>query len=234
MRKTLTCTVALVPVAAAGFVLASAGSADAPGTPVFSNPGQIDNRYLPLAAHRRCDFRGEGKDGTKTRSVLARLTSTRRFTVGAQTVDATIVSDKAYEDGKHVETALDYFAQADDGTVYYLGEHVDNIRNGKVVDHSGTWLYGKDTDVLGVAMLPHPAIDERYRLEDVPGITTESDRVEETGARAKAGRTLYTDVIRTSEFIQPEGEVEYKLYAPGVGTIVEYDPEGRSELVGCR
>ncbi len=62
----------------------------------------------------------------------------------------------------------------------------------------------------------------------MPGITTESNRVEETGLRARAGGKLYTDVIRTQEFIQPEGEVEYKLYAPGVGLITEYPPDGRS------
>ena len=63
-----------------------------------------------------------------------------------------IVEDRAFADGELVERTLDYYAQADDGTVYYLGEHVSNIENGKVVDHHGTWLFGKDTDVPGVAM----------------------------------------------------------------------------------
>ena len=73
----------------------------------------------------------------------------------------------------------------------------------------------------------------QWRSEDVPGITTESDRVEETGLRVRAGGKLYTDVIRTQEFIQPEGEVEYKLYAPGVGLITEYAPDGRAVLHHC-
>ena len=63
-----------------------------------------------------------------------------------------MIQDNAYEDGKLVERTLDYFAQADDGTVHYLGEHVNNIRRGRVIDHNGSWLYGKHTDVLGVAM----------------------------------------------------------------------------------
>jgi hypothetical protein len=45
---------------------------------------------------------------------------------------------------------------------------------------------------------------------------------------------MYTNVIRIQEFIQPEGEIEYKLYAPGVGKIVEYPPGARAELVRCR
>lgn len=92
---------------------------------------------------------------------------------------------------------------------------------GKVVNHEGTWLLGKHTDVPGVAMPAHPKLGDQYRFEDVPGITAESNRVEEVGMRAKAGRTLYTGVIRIQEFIQPEGEIEYKLYGPGIGKIAE-------------
>jgi hypothetical protein len=235
-------------VAAASLALATGGgsgsssTAAAPGaqpssgtgSPTFSNPRVINNRYLPLTAKRRCTFRGRTKDGTPERSVLTRLNRTRRFTVAGQRVDAAVFEDKAFEAGRHVETALDYYAQADDGTVYYLGEHVRNIRNGKVVNTEGTWLLGKHTNVPGVAMAANPHVGAQWHFEDVPGITTESNTVEETGLRTKALGRIFTDVIRVQEFIQPQGELEYKLYASGVGTIVSYDPETRSELVGCR
>lgn len=116
---------------------------------------------------------------------------------------------------------------------YYLGEHVKNIENGKVVNTKGTWLLGQHTDVPGVAMPASPKLGDQFRFEDVPGITAESNRVEEVGMRAKANGTVYTDVIRISEFIQPEGEVGQKLYAPGVGKIFEYPPDGRAEFKGC-
>jgi hypothetical protein len=202
--------------------------------PAFSHPATIDNPYLPLTAKRRCELRGRAGDGTRSRSVRTVLRRTRRFTVGGQPVGAAVLRDDAYEDGALVESTLDYFAQADDGTVYYLGEHVDNVRNGKVVDHRGSWLYGRDTDVLGVAMPADPQVGVQYRFEDVPGITTESNRVEEAGLRVRAGGRLHTGAIRIQEFIQPEGEVEYKLYAPGIGLVVEYPPDGRMVLAGCR
>src|SRR3954471_16152996 len=233
MRTSPKYAAALVPVAAAALIAASSSNGQA-SQPAFSHPRAIDNPYLPITAHRVCEYRGRDNDGTKTRDVLTVLSGSRRFQVAGAAVDTVVVRDNAYEDGAVIESTRDYFAQADDGTVHYLGEQVNNIRRGKVIDHRGSWLYGRDTDVLGVAMPAHPKADTRYRLEDVPGITTESDRVEETGARAKIGRRFYTDVIRTSEFIQPEGDVEYKLYAPGVGTIVEYEPEGHAELVTCR
>jgi hypothetical protein len=86
-------------------------------------------------------------------------------------------------------------------------------------------------------MPANPLLGAQWRFEDVPGITVESDRVEEVGlrARVRAGGRLFTDVIRVQEFIQPEGDVEYKLYAPGTGLIAEYPPGGgRVVLRGCR
>ena len=229
-------------VAALAVVVASAGlvgmrmqhqAATAASAPAFSDPRTIDNPYLPLTARHRCEHRGVDEDGTRTRSVLTLLERTKRFDVAGTPVDVAVIRDNAYEGGELVETTLDYFAQSDDGTVYYFGEDVQNVKNGKVVNRKGTWLYGRDTDVLGVAMPARPEVGAQYRLEDVPGVTSESNRVEEAGMRARVAGTLYTGVIRVQEFIQPEGAVEYKLYAPGVGQIIEYEPAGRAELHRC-
>jgi hypothetical protein len=232
--------VTALAAAGAGTAIAVSGDEDAIGArgtaaaPGFSRPTTIDNRYLPITAKRRCELRGTADDGTRERTVTTLLDRTRRFTIDGQQVDAAIIRDDAYEDGKLVERTRDFYAQRDDGTVYYLGEHVSNIRRGKVVNHRGSWLYGRDTDVPGVAMPADPKVGDQYRFEDVPGVTTESNRVEETGLRARVNGRLLTDIIRIQEFIQPEGEIEHKLYAPGVGLIVEYPPDGRSALVGCR
>jgi hypothetical protein len=216
-------------VAALGAAAAAGGAAPAPPQPVFSHPATIDNPYLPLTTHRRCVLRGRGQ-----RSVRTLLDRTRRFDIDGRAVDAAIIRDDGFQDGRLVERTLDFFAQSDDGTVYYLGEKVSNIRHGKVVDHAGSWLFGRDTDVPGVAMPADPQVGDQFRPEDVPGITTESDRVEELGLRLRVRGRLFRDVIRVQEFIQPEGDVEHKLYAPGVGAIVEYEPEGRSTFAGCR
>ena len=227
----------LAMLASAGLAtLAACGGSGSPpdDRPSFSHPREIDNRYLPITTTKRCEHRGQERDGTRTRSVQTVLERTKRLAVHGQKVDAVVVRDNSYEDGELVETAYDYFAQADDGTVYYLGEDVHNIKDGKVTDHDGTWLVGRHTKVPGVAMPASPKLGEQYRFEDVPGVTSESNKVEEVGMRAKAAGELHTGVIRISEFIQPEGEVEQKLYAPGVGKVAEYPPTGRAELAGCR
>jgi hypothetical protein len=229
-----------ITIAAGASMLAAAAAgpasgglpASGAGTPAFSRPGAIDNPYLPLAKYRSCVLRGH-EDGARVRVVRRLLERRRRFEVGGRAVAAAIIEDRAIEDGQLVERTLDYFAQADGGTVYYLGEHVDNYEDGRVVDHGGSWLYGRDTDRLGVAMPARPRVGDRWRFEDVPGITVESDRVVRRIARVTVAGRAFRDVIRVREHLMPEDAVEYKLYARGVGLLREVPPDGLVELSGC-
>ena len=226
--------IALIAACAAALGLAACMGDDQPAAMKFSNPTKIDNPYLPLTKFKRCELRGEAADGTKERSVKTLQPETKAFEVNGRRVEAAVIKDNAYEDGELVETTLDYYGQADDGTVHYFGEDVRNIKDGKLVDTAGSFLYGRDTDVLGVAMPADPRVGDQYRFEDVPGITVESNRVEERGLRAKVSGRIVRDVLRIQEFIQPEGDVEYKTYAPGLGVIAEYPPDARVEFAGCR
>jgi hypothetical protein len=211
------------------------GKSDSPADrlPRFSQPRQIDNPYLPLTEFTRCELRG-AEDRTPIRVVRRLLPRGERFSVGGRTVETAVIEDRAFEDGELVERTLDYFGQADDGTVYYFGEDVDDYRDGRVVGHKGAWRYGRETRTLGVAMPPQPRPGDRWRFEDVPGITIESDEVVERLDRLRVGRTEYRDVIRVRERLQPEGDTEHKLYARGTGVIRELPPDGRVDLVGCR
>jgi hypothetical protein len=222
-------TALLIGLMLAALGIGATASAD---PPLFSHSRQIDNPYLPLSKYERCELRGR-EDGARSRVVRRLLDRSKAFRVGAQTVRAAVIEDRAFEDGELVERTLDYFAQGDSGIVYYLGEDVDNYENGKVVDHEGSWLYGPDTSTLGVAMPAHPRVGSSWRFEDVPGITTESDRVVDRLARVPVRGKIYRHVIRVREHSTPD-EVEHKLYARGVGVIRERPPDGRVDLVGCR
>jgi len=204
-----------------------------PAPPHFSNPRKIDNPYLPITKFRRCELRGPS-EGKPERVVRTLLNQTKRFTVGGRPVDAAVVEDRAILAGELAERTLDYFAQADDGTVYYLGENVALYKNGKPAGHEGTWLYGEHTRALGVAMPAAPRTGSAWRSEDVPGVTTESDRMLGRSASATALGHTYHDVIRVRESIKPENEIEDKLYVRGLGVVSEVPPDGRSDLVACR
>ena len=74
----------------------------------------------------------------------------------------------AFLDGRIQEVAYDFYAQADDGSVWYLGEDVFNFADGAIVDTHGTWIAGKDGP--GAMIMPaDPQIGDTYRPENIPG-----------------------------------------------------------------
>jgi len=132
--------------------------------------------------------------------------------------------------GKFKEVALDYFAQADDGTVYYLGETVNIYRRGKVISHERAWRYGVHTNQLGIIMPAHPKVGAQFQPENVPGITTEDDEVlsiSET-VRVPAGR--FRNCLKVQETLS-DGTIEFKYYAPNVGVIKEVTKDGEINLI---
>ena len=78
--------------------------------------------------------------------------------------------------------AQDYFAQADDGSVWYFGENVDNYENGVVVDHEGTWLAGRDGPP-GMIMPAVPRVGDVYRPENIPDLVFEEVTVQAVDER---------------------------------------------------
>lgn len=200
--------------------------------PHFSDPTDIDNKYLPLSKFDRCVLKGE-EDGAKLRVVRTLLDRTEPFRVDGEKVRVAVIKDKAFEDGELVERTLDYFGQATNGAVYYFGEDVDDIEDGEVVGHDGQWRYGRDTNVLGVAMPHNPKVGETWYFEFVPGITIERDKMIKRIDEKTVRGTTYEDVIRIREFQDPGNEVEDKLYARGFGNIRELPPDGKVDLVKC-
>jgi hypothetical protein len=190
----------------------------------FSHPRDITNPYLPLASLKQDIL--EGKEGSKDLRIerIVKPEIRKTFKVGKQTVEVLVMEDREFESGTLSEITLDYFAQADDGTVYYLGEDVDEYKDGKVVGHSGAWLYGKQTKVPGVLMPGNPKLGDKFRSEDVPKITTEDNEVVSIAETVTVPAGTYENCLKIKEVLS-DGAIEYKYYAKGVGCIREL-PEG--------
>ena len=193
--------------------------------PKFTHPLEITNPFLPLAFLQQDIL--ERKSGRVERTAKPELH--KSFKVGDQTVEALVVEDREFEDGKLAEVALDYFAQADDGTVYYLGEDVDEYKNGKVTGHSGAWLLGVQTQHPGVLMPAHPKVGDKFKSENVPKITTEDDEVVSLSETVTVPAGTYKNCLKIKEVLS-DGGTEYKYYAPGVGCVKEVEPEGELNL----
>jgi hypothetical protein len=121
----------------------------------------------------------------------------------------------AYLGGRIHEVALDYYAQADDGAVWYFGEDVYNYEDGVVVDTEGTWLAG----VHGPAAMIMPA-DPRagdvYRPENMPGFVFEEVTVESRGDTVQGPRGPVSGALVVRE-LHLGGSTERKTFAPGYG-----------------
>ena len=196
--------------------------------PMFSNPTAITNTYLPLANLNQDILEGT-EAGQAVRVERTRKAGTRTFAVGFHRVQTLIMEDRAFVNGELEEVALDYFAQSDSGTVYYLGEHVDIYQNGQVVSHEGAWLYGVNTHQLGIIMPADPKVGQKFQGENVPGITREDDEVVSVSETVTVPAGTFTNCVKIKETLS-DGAIEYKYYAPNVGVVKEVPEEGVLDL----
>jgi hypothetical protein len=196
----------------------SVGTAPAP-VPKFSHPRAIANVYLPLGSLKQDMLQSKSERVERT----ARPEVHKIFQLGGQAVEALAVEDREYDSAGHLtEATLDYFAQADDGTVYYLGEDVNTYKDGRITGHAGGWLLGKETKTPGVLLPAHPKVGDRFQSENVPGITREDDEVVSTSETLTVPAGMFPHCLKIQERAD-DGATEFKFYAPGVGVIAEMD-----------
>ena len=191
----------------------------------FSHPRDITNPLLPLAYLKQDIL--EGKEGGQTirieRTIL--LNKHKKFTIAGQTIDSLVMEDREIKNGALEEVTLDYFAQDDEGTVYYLGEDVDEYDGGKVKGHSGAWLFGKDTQHPGVIIPAHPKVGDKFKSEDVNKEIHEDDEVVAVNETVSVPAGTYENCVKVKEVLA-DGEIEFKYYAPGVGVVREVPAGG--------
>ena len=123
----------------------------------------IDNPLFPLSTLGPKTFEGQDTDPDTGEVLATRLESAvlgkTRKVAG---VEVLVLEEKVLANDELVEQALDFFAQHQDGTVYYFGELVDNYESGKIVDHAGTWLAGKNGAEPGIIMPADPVVGQTF------------------------------------------------------------------------
>lgn len=199
----------------------------------FSHPTQITNPFLPLSSLQQDIL--EGTEGGKKIRVerTARPDLHKTFTINGQAVEAFVLEDKVFEDGHLEEIATDYFAQDDSGIVYYLGEEVDEYKDGKVAGHDGSWLLGKDTQVPGVLFPAVPKTGDKFRCEDCSEEISEIDEILSLSETVTVPAGTFKDCVKVKEVLA-DGSVEYKYYARGIGAVRENPADGDELLISHR
>jgi hypothetical protein len=191
----------------------------------FTHPLDITNPYLPLASLKQDVLEGS-EDGKKVRiERTAKPDTHRTFIIGKKNVESLAVEDREWEDGQLAEVAMDYFAQADDGTVCYLGEDVDEYEKGKLKGHEGSWSLGRDTDAPGIIIPARPKVGGKFRSEDVSKDIAENDEVISVTENVVVPAGSYQNCVKVREGLV-DGTVEHKFYAKGIGVVRELPSVG--------
>ncbi|MBE7432658.1 MAG: hypothetical protein HS100_01960 [Anaerolineales bacterium] len=190
----------------------------------------IDNPYLPYSPGSKWVYEAMLEDGTVERNEIEVLHEIR----DVNGVAATVVHDLVYAGDQIVEETFDWYAQDKDGNVWYLGEEVDNYENGVLVDHAGSWEWGKDGALPGIIMWADPSahLNEEYYKEYYPGEAEDKGQVLSVSESVSVHFGSFENVVKTYDFSALDPDLkENKFYASGVGVIKEVDLAVGEEVV---
>lgn len=192
--------------------------------PVFSNPTVITNPLFPIGDLHSVLMLGY-VDGKAFRTEVTLLPETETIEWNGVRVETLVSQYTAYLDGRIQENALDRYAQADDGSVWYFGEDVAEYEDGEIVSTEGTWLAGRDGPAAMI-MPADPQVGDVYRTENVPGIAFEEVTVKAVDLAVHGPHGPVDGSIIVSELHQ-DGQREDKVFAPGYG---EFRTAGDGDL----
>jgi len=206
--------------------------------------GDFDNNnpYLPLKVGNYWTYAG-GSEAI----VVQVLEETKLI----DDVTCIVVRDRVWDGDDLVEDTNDWEAQAKNGDVWYCGEEVKDFETfdgdepplPELVAIDGSFKAGRDGDKAGVLFLADPAPGQSYRqefslgnAEDVAVVLTTTfvcdgsseydEFVPSSLASFCRSACAAGDCVVTKEFSPLEpGVVEWKYFAPGIGLILEANPD---------
>ena len=189
-----------------------------------------DNPYFPLPPGRILLYRGSTKDGTET--LEFEVTHRTRTVLGVTTV---VVVERHALNGEIVEVSENWFAQDKNGDVWYFGEFSQEYQNGSPVNSAGSWEAGVNGALPGIIMKANPQPGDVYFQEFSPGIAQDQAQVMSTSGTSTVLQGTYSGVLETKEWtsLEPNSR-ERKLYAPGIGLILEQKGNEKLELTEIR
>jgi hypothetical protein len=186
----------------------------------------IDNPYFPLPVGRTLVYQGI-KDG---QSQVDTVTVTNQTKI-IQGITARVVSDVSTHGSTLLEKTFDYYAQDRQGNVWYLGEDTTAFLPHGKTDTSGSWLAGVHGAQPGLIMEANPQIPDAYRQELLVGQAEDTAWVVELGETVTVPYGKLRNTLTTLEATRIEpGAYDQKIYAPGIGIVLEKSLTGPTEL----
>jgi hypothetical protein len=186
----------------------------------FDRSTNIDNEWLPLQPGTQWVYEGiTVEDGESIpHRIVFTVTDLNKEIAGVSTVVAWIVD---YSDDQLVEQEIAFYAQDNDGNVWYLGEHPEEYEDGEFVD-APTWLAGLEDARAGIKMKAEPQMGTPSYFQGwAPAVEwTDYGQVDQMGQETCVAVDCYQDVLVIAESsLEEEDAYQLKYYAPGVGNV---------------
>ncbi len=186
----------------------------------FSDPTRVDNPWLAMTPGTQWTWdglNGIGEERAPHRLVVT-VTDLTKVVDGVLTQ---VAYDQDFVEGELVEAELAFYAQADDGSVWYLGEYPEEYEDGVFIE-APAWLTGTRGASAGIMMPADPRVGlPSYAEGWGPEVGwNDRGRVFETNSRTCVPTGCYDGVLIIDEFSidQPDAH-QYKYYARGIGTV---------------
>lgn len=186
----------------------------------FTNSTTIDNAWTPLLPGMHWVYDGETiEDGESIpHQIEFTVTDLTKEIDGVRTVVAWVVD---ISEDEVVESEISFYAQDDDGTVWYFGEYPEEYDGGELVAAPG-WISGIEEARPGIKMVKEPQLDTPIYFQGWAPEVDWSDfgLVARMGEEVCENGTCYEDVLVIDESSLEEiGAFQQKFYARDVGNI---------------
>jgi hypothetical protein len=192
----------------------------------------VTNPYFPLPPGAVRIYEGEETDPDTGETHHFRIEETVLTDASeVMGIPVVVLQVREFEDGELIEETRDYHAQHADGSVWYFGEDVDNIEDGAVVNHDGSWLAGEGENQPSLFMPADPQPFDTILQEQAPGLAEDISTVVQTDLTVNVAAGEFTGCIWTVDVNPLEAASEFKNYCPGPGLVREENAAGVTELV---
>lgn len=199
----------------------------------FVDPTTITNAnanpYFPLVEGYNWVYEGETDEGTETITVTVTgdIKEIEYPPESGKIFQCAVVRDVVDLQGEVIEDTDDWYAQDDQGNVWYFGEIAQEFEEGELVGIEGSWKAGVDYAKPGIIMWADPEVGKVYRQEFALGEAEDMGQVISlTASAAVPAAACSGNCLQIEDYTPIEPDVlEHKYYSLGIGLILEVTPE---------
>jgi len=189
-------------------------------TPTFSDPTSVTNPLFPISNLSSAVLLGY-IDGLPFHTETTLLPETEDLDVDGTVVRVLLSQYTAWLDNRIEEVALDRYAQADDGSVWYFGEDVTDFVDGVPDTHEGTWLAGRDGPAAMI-MPADPQVGDAFNTENICPTVYEQVTITQVDVTLDGPNGAVDGAVIGNE-LHLDGAREDKYFAPGYGEFWTVD-----------